>query len=121
MIEEKRLNAYLKLIHELVQSSKGQEPGILEVHKNLIDAGLVETMKQVAVTLAEQGDEENATFIRRVAVTISATIGKPSSAENYVELILMLLQAVSSSHADPQVVYPFLQANLDKIDDKFSC
>ena len=37
MIEEKRLNAYLKLIHELLQSSKGQEPGILEVHKNRQD------------------------------------------------------------------------------------
>jgi CHAT domain-containing protein len=121
VIEEKRLNAYLKLIHELLQSSKGQEPGILEVHKNLIDDDLVDTMKQIAAILADQGDEENAIFIRNVAVTILATIGKPSSAETYVELILMLLQAVSSSHADSQVVYPFLQANLDKIDDKFSC
>ncbi|RCJ17567.1 hypothetical protein A6S26_30935 [Nostoc sp. ATCC 43529] len=49
---------------------------------------------------------------------MSATIGKPSSAETYVELIQMLLQAVSSSHADPQFVYPFLQANLDKLDEK---
>ncbi|MCG6133630.1 MAG: tetratricopeptide repeat protein [Nostoc sp. LLA-1] len=121
MVKEKRLDAYLELIYELLQSSKGQEPGILEVHKNLIDAGLVETMKQVAAKLVEQGDEENAIFIRKVAVTISATIGKPSSAETYVELIQMLLQAVSSSHAEPQVVYPFLQANLDKLDDAFSC
>ena len=108
------------IIHELLQSSKGQEPGILEVHKNLIDGDLLDTMKQVAATLAEQRDEENAIFLRSVAVTISATIGKPSSAETYVELIQMLLQAVSTSHADPQVVYPFLQANLDKLDDTFS-
>ncbi|MEH1821652.1 MAG: CHAT domain-containing tetratricopeptide repeat protein [Nostoc sp.] len=118
-MEDKRLDAYLKLIQELIQSSEGQEPEILEIHKNLIDTGLVETMKQVAAKLVEQGDKDNAIFLRKVAVTISANLGEPSLAETYEELIQMILQAVHNSKKNPDILYYILEANIDKINDGF--
>jgi CHAT domain-containing protein len=118
-MDEQRKEGYLNLIQTLLQSSQGEEPSILNDRQDLIDAGLVETMKQVAATLVEQGDEDNAVFLRNAAAAISSIIGQPSLAETPIELLLMVLQAVRNSEADSQVVYPILQANIDKLDDEF--
>ena len=38
----------------------------------------------------------------------------------YRDFLIEVLQATEESGADPQVVYPLLEANLDKLDDKFA-
>jgi tetratricopeptide (TPR) repeat protein len=38
----------------------------------------------------------------------------------YRDFLIELLQATLSSHADPKVVYPLLQANINKLDDNFA-
>lgn len=40
--------------------------------------------------------------------------------EEYLDLLIEVLLATEESNADPQVVYPLLEANLDKLDDNFA-
>ncbi|GAA6617237.1 hypothetical protein NUACC26_030470 [Scytonema sp. NUACC26] len=117
-MNKERNQAYLNLIQKLLESSLGEELEILNTHKSLVDTGLETTMKQVAATLAEQGDKDNALFLRNVAVTISAAMGQPSLAESYDQLMQMLL-AANSNNTEPQVLHSILEVNLDKLDDKF--
>jgi hypothetical protein len=90
----------LNLIQILLNSSKGEEPEILKKYENLIDADLVEIMLLMAAKLTEEGDEDNAIFLRRNAYTISAFIGQALSVETDDEFIQMILQAVHSSNGD---------------------
>ena len=40
--------------------------------------------------------------------------------QSQVTFLLQLLQTAYESNANPQVIYPLLEANLDKLDDNFA-
>jgi hypothetical protein len=57
-MEENRAQAYLQLIHTLLNCPNGEEPQILQDNSELLDRGFLETCELVASTLAEQGGEK---------------------------------------------------------------
>jgi hypothetical protein len=67
---EDRSQSYLQLIQTLLGCAKGDEVAILSQHPELMDEGLVYTMKQVAAQLAAQGSQEIAIYLKHLAAEI---------------------------------------------------
>ncbi|WP_414580784.1 CHAT domain-containing protein [Scytonema sp. PCC 10023] len=135
-MNEKRLDAYLNLINELLVCSSGEESLILNANWQLVDAGLVKIMAQVADEFKDKGDQDSADFLIATAHLIKQTLQSPrkitdrtvgkgealSTTKQEENLIFLdkLYQAISESNSEPQVVYPLLAANLDKLNDDFA-
>lgn len=75
VITEDRLNHYLSLIDELIRCPNGTEPDVLEAQPELLDAGLVRTMMQVATVFAHQDNQDGAQFLMHVARELSIQLG----------------------------------------------
>ncbi len=116
-MDENLSQTYLKLIQSLLDSPSGEEAQILQANSELVDAGLVRMMQQVAEHLAAEGSG-NATWLRKYAVEIAYSLGiVAATPQEYLQFLLQVLQAIADSDGNPQVVYPLLKANLDKLDD----
>ncbi|MDT9177720.1 MAG: CHAT domain-containing protein [Limnospira sp. PMC 1238.20] len=70
-MDKQRVQAYLPLMQELLTCPIGEELAILSKHRELVDEGLVQVMRDVAEKMAEQGDR-NAGSLRDFADTIEA-------------------------------------------------
>ena len=121
-MNEQRLEAYLKIIQALLNCDRGKEREILQINSGLIDAGLIKTMAGVAAMLLERGDTEAAEWLQNVAAPLASEMVNfsPVASQAYLNFLTQLLQATSDSNGDPYVVYPLLQANLEKLDRKFA-
>ncbi|MCU0516203.1 MAG: hypothetical protein MUC60_04905, partial [Oscillatoria sp. Prado101] len=119
-MNEQRQQDYLNLIQALLDCPSGEENDILNAHENLIDEGLVGVMEQVAAQLARQDDGSRAEFLTDVARRLAADISNSATAalrEEYLAFLEEVLQATSDSYGNPEVVYPLLSANRDKLND----
>jgi hypothetical protein len=67
---ERESQGYLQLIQTLLGCAKGDEAAILSQHPELMDEGLVYTMKQVAAQLAAQGSQDMAIYLKHLAAEI---------------------------------------------------
>lgn len=74
MTEERHLQ-YFELIDQLLKCPNGQEPEVLEAQPELVDAGFVETMLQVATAFAHQGNQDGAQFLFFVARELAKQLG----------------------------------------------
>jgi hypothetical protein len=74
-LTEDRLHHYLSLIDELIRCPNGTEPDVLDAQPELLDAGLVRTMMQVATVFAHQDNQEGARFLMHVARELSIQLG----------------------------------------------
>ena len=74
MTQERQLE-YFNLIDQLLQCPNGQEPEVLEAQLDLVDAGFVETMLQVASSFAHQGNQDGAQFLFFVARELAKQLG----------------------------------------------
>ncbi|WP_254174772.1 CHAT domain-containing protein [Planktothrix pseudagardhii] len=101
-MNEERLAAYLNLIQLLIDCPNGEEVTILQDHAELVDMGLCLTMKKVAETLTENGQEQTAQWLLKIAEELMMLLSYPSpdneqfnqySPQDYYTLILRLLQA----------------------------
>ncbi|MBO3461039.1 hypothetical protein G7B40_018325 [Aetokthonos hydrillicola Thurmond2011] len=72
---EERQSQYFDLIDKLISCPNGQEPEIIEQRPELIDAGLVNTMVQVATVFAHEGNDDGAKFLIHVARELSKQLG----------------------------------------------
>lgn len=72
---EQRQDLYFTLIDQLLHCPNGQEPEIIESHWELVDAGLVQTMLEVATGFAHQGNQDGAQFLIHVARELSKQLG----------------------------------------------
>jgi hypothetical protein len=75
MSTEQRQALYFNLIDKLIACPNGQEPEILEQEPELIDAGLVNTMVQVATIFVHEGNNDGAQFLIHVARELSKQLG----------------------------------------------
>ncbi|MEQ8957923.1 MAG: tetratricopeptide repeat protein, partial [Coleofasciculus sp. C2-GNP5-27] len=122
-MDEQRLQAYLTLINALLTCPSGEEGQTLQDNAELVDAGLLETMAQVAEAFADRGDENAAQFLTRMANQLGEFLGLSDSTatpEAQLDFLLEVLQATLDSDGNPQVVYPLLQENLHLLDDNFA-
>jgi len=122
-MDEQRQQAYLTLINALLNCPSGEEGQTLQDNAELVDAGLVATMGQVAEVLAERGDENAAQFLIKMANQLGELLGLSASTATHKAQLLFLmqvLQATLDSRGNQQVVYPLLQENLHLLDDNFA-
>ncbi|EDX75811.1 hypothetical protein MC7420_6466 [Coleofasciculus chthonoplastes PCC 7420] len=122
-MDEERQHAYLTLINALLTCPSGEEGQILQDNAELVDAGLLETMAQVAEAFADRGDENAAQFLIGMANQLGEFLGLSDSTatpEAQLRFLMQVLQATSYSDGNPQVIYPLLQENLHLLDDNFA-
>ncbi len=72
---QQREALYFDLIDKLISCPNGQEPGILEQDAELVDAGFVNTVVQVATVFAHEGNEDGAKFLIHIARELSKEMG----------------------------------------------
>jgi CHAT domain-containing protein len=123
-MDESRHQAYLHLIYLLFNCpSEDEATEILNANSELVDAGLVQMMLQVADYLAQQGDENNATWLGNWASHLGEMIANSSAtatSEVYFNFLMEVLRTTAESKGETQQVYPLLQDNLDKLNDAFA-
>ncbi len=108
-MDEQRLEAYLNLIQLLLSCSSGQEVKILYAHRDLIDEGFLQLMERLEATMAEQGHSDGG-LLQNLKARVAATLAE------YLSFLMEVLRTVTDN-PDPQVVYPLLERNLDKLDE----
>jgi hypothetical protein len=99
-MKHQRLKAYLALIQELLTCPQGEEWIRLRQHEDLVDAGLVQTLEQVATTLAQEGRQQEAIFLHNWAGQLHHILAQPRPQEpeknlsqTYLDFINALLEA----------------------------
>jgi CHAT domain-containing protein len=137
-MDEKRQQEYLELIKKLLSCSTDEEINqILLENKNLLDVGFSQTVETEVEKALNKGDERTAGRLRTLAnardkaLDLPSSVPKPSPIVNvehnleflnkaefqpYGQFLVKVLQVIDESEGDTQVVYPLLEANLDKLD-----
>ncbi|MBF2025315.1 MAG: tetratricopeptide repeat protein, partial [Oscillatoriales cyanobacterium C42_A2020_001] len=115
MADEQRMQAYGALIEQLLSCPQGEEANILQSHSDLVDAGLLTAMEQVAVYLDAQKNG-NAQWLRGFAIQLAETMDLklpvPPVLEAAREFLLETLQLVDKNNEDPQQVYSVWEKQL---------
>jgi tetratricopeptide (TPR) repeat protein len=136
VMNQKQLEAYINLINMLLSCPSGEINSILNANRELVDTGLVQTMEQVAAVMTEQGKQNVADFLINVAGQIIKALGLSTNVSNeadgqtetlpkikqdqYLIFLDQIYNATEENNSAPQAVYPFLAANLDKLNDDFA-
>ncbi len=118
-MDEQRFDAYLQLIQALLECPSGEENDLLSAHRELVDADFVQVMEAVATNMAENG-ESNAAWLQNLAAQLANSVRSTATPEDYLSFLGEVLQATLESLGNPQVVYPILQQNFDKLDLNFA-
>jgi Tetratricopeptide repeat. len=74
-MNSERQQAYLNLISELLNCPSGDEAQILKTHPELLDDGLVAAMLEEADNLREQGELNNANWLKNFAGRLGKVAG----------------------------------------------
>jgi CHAT domain-containing protein len=118
-MNEQRTEAYLNLIQQLLNcASEAELQQRLTDNQELLDRGLVQVMLQVAEDLRTQGDLDNANFLMNLVEQLMGVHDNTSDAQ--LNFLIQVLQATHESRGNPQVVYPLLAANTDKLGESLA-
>ena len=117
-MDEQRLAAYLQLIQALFECPNGEEGDILNANREFVDADFVQVVEAIAADMAAKGNI-NAGWLQNLAAHLANYIGNTATPEEYFNFLMEVLQAMLDSAKEPQVVYPILQRNVDKLNLKF--
>ncbi len=118
-MDEQRLAAYLELIQALLECPSGEEDDILNAHRELVDADFVQVVEVVAQNMAAEGNS-NAAWLQNMAAHLANSVRSTATPEEYFSFLMEVLQATMESRGNPQVVYPILRQNFDKLDLNFA-
>lgn len=122
-MDEKRLQIYFNIINQLLTNAGSEEEIALDTEPEYIDAGLVQTMIEVAQGFSEEGKEDAAEFLITVATQLAEALGlslSDFSAENQGELLMQALLVTEESEGNPKAVYPLLHKNIELLDEQFA-
>lgn len=70
-----RQSLYMNLIEQLLNCPSGEEPAVLDHHADLLDAGLVQALTQVAAYFAHHDNPDGARFLIHVARQLAIQLG----------------------------------------------
>ena len=121
-MDEQRMQAYVKLIEQLLGCAPGEQSVLLQANADLVDAGLVAVMGQVAIGLESQGNND-AVWLRRFSAQLGQSLGlEPSamaspSAQDAVGFVVEILQLIEQAQGSRVQVYNFFRANLAQLDE----
>ena len=130
-MDEQRLQAYYQLIQQLLSCPNGEEAAILQANRELLDVDFLELLKVgVEQMSTQEGQENRANRLLALASQLSEQLDIPLTPEpetplnqanfdTYLQFLLEVLQATAESKVNPQVVYPLLAANTDKLNLTF--
>jgi len=105
-MDQQRLQAYMGLIEQLLGCPQGQEEELLRANRELVDAGLLTVMEQVAALLENQ-ESSNAQWLRGLATQVAQTLGLGTPAPgNAKQFLLETLWLVAEKEGNPQQIYP---------------
>ncbi|MCC3489319.1 MAG: tetratricopeptide repeat protein [Microcoleus sp. PH2017_25_DOB_D_A] len=117
-MDETRDRAYQQLIHALLNCPNGEQSQILQDNSELLDRGFLQACESVAANLAEQGQENAASFLRNLASQVEEFLdtndrgdsdnSESESPQDYVRFVRELLLAELDSKGDIKVIYPML-------------
>ena len=127
-------DAYLKLIQQLLNCNSGKESEILQMNQDLLDAEFLRMVEAVAEMMSEKGDENTANWLRslgnQLAKALNLYVNSSSDTDKreltqknlqvYYQFLIKLLQITYKSKGDAEVIYPLLEANIDKLDRIFA-
>ncbi|QLE43799.1 CHAT domain-containing protein [Nostoc sp. C052] len=126
-MNEQRQQAYLNLIQSLLDAPSGEEPEILAANQELLDAGFVQTVEEVSQMCSQRGDENTANWLQGLAMQLREVLNLDTKVDlqslseeeiqTYYQFLMEVLQATADSEVNPQVVYPLLAKNTDKLDE----
>ena len=133
-MNEQRLQAYYQLIQQLLSCPHGEEAAILQANRELLDVGFLQMVVEVAGTFTQKGEENTANWLLALASQLSEELDIPldgntpepetpvneADMNTYLQFLLEVLQATAESEGNPQVVYPLLKANTDKLNLTFA-
>ncbi len=122
-MEETRAQAYQQLIVTLLNCSNGEERQILKANLELVDSGFLQACEVVAENLPEEGQENQANLLRRLASQLGQFLGmndegnsdnsEGKNLQEYANFIRDLLQAKQDGNSDIKVIYPMLAERPD--------
>nr|NCR00784.1 tetratricopeptide repeat protein [Microcystis aeruginosa L211-11]NCR32319.1 tetratricopeptide repeat protein [Microcystis aeruginosa L211-101] len=123
-MNEQRTQAYLNLVNQLLSCNDGDEPRILQENQELVDQGLIEVMVAVARQLGEAGRENEAQWLMNRLRQLAQALGllgdetreTTNTPQDYLNFLIEVLQKVDEN-PNPQLIYPFLAQNLDKLNE----
>lgn len=122
-MDEKRLQIYFNIINQLLANAGSEEEIALDTEPKYIDAGLVQTMIEVAQGFSEEGKEDAAEFLLRISTQLAEVLGlslSDFSAENQGELLIQALLVTEETEGNPDAVYPLLHKNIELLDKQFA-
>ena len=118
-MNEQRLQAYRKLIEQLLADSNDEEVSkVLNAYRDLVDTGLQQKMLEVAQDLRIQGDLDKSNFLMNIVGDLMGVHRKTSDAQ--LNFLRQVLQATADSNGDAQVVYRLLEENIDKLNGRLA-
>jgi CHAT domain-containing protein/tetratricopeptide (TPR) repeat protein len=120
-----RQDAYLEIVRSLLECEGGTEADILEAHPELVDEGLVMTLKGVAQAMAAKNDPERTSTIEWLtdfAVQLAQTLGLSTESnsgdiKSRLRFLMTVFQSIAESSGNPQVIYPLFRDNLALLDE----
>ncbi|HAX78337.1 MAG TPA: hypothetical protein DCY88_21565 [Cyanobacteria bacterium UBA11372] len=118
-----RQEAYQVLIDRLLTSVTSEEPEILRTNRNLVDAGLVQTMLKTAADLTKGGDPTRANRLMNIAGSLMGVCGNSSTQvtpQEYFDFLMQLLGAIHDSNGYLQKVDSLLRVNLNLLDQNLA-
>ncbi len=118
-MDEQRIAAYSNLIQQLLECPNGEQNDILNANEELVDADFVQFMKETAADMAEKSNSY-AGWLQNLAAQLANYFGNNAISEEYLSFLMEVLKATALSEVNPQVVYPILQHNLDKLNLNFA-
>ncbi|MCF2145914.1 tetratricopeptide repeat protein [Desmonostoc muscorum LEGE 12446] len=122
-MNEQRHQTYLNLIGSLLDAPSSEEPEILAAHQDLLDAGLVQKMLEIASNLLSQGELDQANRLMNIVgkqLGVYSELSLTATEKEYINFLYQTLRATAHSEGNPQVVYPLLAQNTDKLDGVFA-
>ena len=126
-MDKARLQAYVNLIEQLLTCADGEVlNNILQANQELIDLQFLQEMENYASGLEEQGNNNPAAWLRNMARQLAETLGLSKDKmiatrklpKDYPRFLMEVLQKIREND-NPQIIYPFLAKNLDKLDEDF--
>ena len=123
-LEKTLRESYWELVKMLLPySSINQVQGFLDANPNLMSAGLVKTLEQVAESLSDGGDRTKANFLIDIASQIAKKQGLPEPSPPPFKFDLgffsILFSLVSESNGDREIIYTFLKNKLYLLNEFF--
>ncbi|MFN6482819.1 MULTISPECIES: CHAT domain-containing tetratricopeptide repeat protein [unclassified Nostoc] len=118
-MNEQRQQAYLNLIQSLLNCRSDDEvQEILAANQDLIDAGLVQKMLEIARNLLRQGELDQANGLMNIAgqqLGVYSKLSSTATKKEWLDFLEQALKVTADSIGKVQVVYPILRANIKKL------